>query len=585
MRPRLVVLLAALVALLTACSAALPTDPVPRPGLSVDVQPRADVQHVLQPPQPGASATDIVEGFLRANVGFAADDDVARDFLTPALASAWVPTESVLVLDGTPSLRISGEGEVTVVATVSGHIDAEGRLVERNGEVTETFGLTRLDGQWRIDGFPEGFGLWLSKTDLERAFRDTLVYYLTPRVDYFVPEQRWLPRGEGLTTAIARTQLGPVPPYLEGAVRTGSSPDVHLAVGAVPVDPVTQLATVNLQGVGLGEDVERIQRLRAQLGHALLGLSGVAAVELRLDGRALLPDEGAVNTGTDLGYVDMVRTTERALLRVGESFRLVDPVPYDLRNVPSAEADEVDLPRLSLGWTGVATTADLTELAAVSTDRTRLWRWRDGKEKVNEGIGDALTDPSYDLFGGLWVAGVTRGGGPPRVWVVEGRDLGSTARLVDVPWIDDGARITSFRVSPEGTRALLVVEGTDGRGQRLLVAGIVRDADGRPTALAEPMDAAPTLVEVGSARWASTTTLVATGRRAQDQRPLPFSVPLGGWLDDLGEQPGLVDVIPVPTGQGFAPVVRTDDGRFHTREGTRGWLRARNGDELIIPGT
>lgn len=585
MRPRLTLLLAALVVLLTACSTALPTDPVPRPGLAVDVQPRQDVQHFLQGPQQGASASDIVEGFLRANVGFAADDDVAREFLTPALASDWVPTRSVLVLDGTPTLRITGEGEVTAVASVAGHIDAEGRLVERNGEVTETFELTRLDGQWRIDGFPDDFGLWLTKTDLERAFRDTLVYYLTPRIGYFVPEQRWLPRGEGLTTAIARTQLGAVPAYLDGAVRSGSSPDVHLAVGAVPVDPVTQLATVNLQGVGLGEDTERIERLRAQLGHALLGLSGVAAVELRLDGRSLLPDEGAVNSGTDLGYVDLVRTTDRALLRVGETFTLVDPVPYDLRNLPSSETEDVELPRLDLGWTGVAATSDLSELAAVSTDRTRLWRWRDGRERVNEGIGDALTDPSYDVYGGLWVAGLTRGGGPPRVWVVEGRDLRSTARLVDVPWIDDGARITSFRVSPEGTRALLVVERADGRGQRLLVAGIVRDAEGRPTALAEPLDAAPTLVEVGSARWASTTALVATGRRAQDQRPVPFAVPLGGWLDDLGEQPGLVDVVPVPTGQGFAPVVRTDDGRFHTREGTSGWLRARNGDELIIPGT
>lgn len=586
MRRRLTLLLAALLALLTACSTNLPTDPVPQQGLAVDVQPRQDVQHFLQPPQLGATPVDIVEGFLRANVGFAADDDVARDFLTPELASAWVPTGDVLVFDGTPQLARTGEGEVTVTALVAGHIDDEGVLTERTGEVSESFELTRLDGQWRIDTFPEGFGLWLSKTDLERAFRDTVVYYLNPHLDYFVPVQRWLPRGEGLTTAVARTQLAPVPAYLEGAVRTGASPDVHLAVGAVPVEPVTQLATVNLQGAGLGEDEQRIQDLRAQLGHALLGLSGVAAVELRLDGRSLLPEaEGAVNAGSDLGYTDLVRTTERALLRVGETFTLVDPTKYDLRNLPPAENKDVELPRLGLAWTGVATTADLEEFAAVSTDRTRLWRWRDGREEVNPGIGDALTDPSYDAYGDLWVAGLARGGGAPRVWVVEGRDLSATARPIDVPWIDDSTQITDYRVSPEGTRALLVVQQADGRGQRLLVAGIVRDSEGRPTALARPVDVAPTLVEVASARWGSTSAIVATGRRVQDQRLVPFSVPLGGWLDDLGDQAGLVDVIAVPTGQSFAPVVRTDDGRFHTREGNSGWLRARNGDELIIPGT
>lgn len=585
-RRGLLVVLTALVMLLSACATALPTDPVPQPGLAVNVQPQQDVQRYLQLPQPGDSATDIVDGFLRANVGFADDEDVARSFLTPGLASAWVPTDNVLVLEGTPQTDVTSEGVVTVTSVVAGRIDSEGRLSEHSGEVVEEFTLTRLDGQWRIDGFPDGFGLWLSRADLEQAFRATTVYYLNPHLDYFVPEERWLPRGEGLTTAVARAQLSPPPPYLVGAVRTGAAPDVHLAVGAVPVDPVTQVATVNLRGTGLGEDEQRIADLRAQMGHALLGLSGVTAVELRLEGRNLLPDgEGAINSGTDLGYTDVVRHTERALLRVGEGLTLVNPIGYDLRPLPPTQTADVELPRIGMSWTGVATTADLEEFAAVSTDRTRLWRWQGGTEQVNEGIGDGLTDPSYDPFGALWVAGASRGGGEPRVWVVEGSDLKALAEPVDVPWIDETTRIVTFRVSPEGTRALLAVQRDDGRGQRLLIAGIVRDSQGRPTALAEPLEAAPTLVDIDSARWASTSTVVVTGRRVQDQRPVPFAVPIGGWLNDLGEQAGLVDVLAVPTGQGFAPVVRTDDGRFHTREGSSSWFGARNGDELIIPGT
>lgn len=585
-RPAPVAMLVTVLLVLGGCASVLPTDPVPRAGLSVDVQPNPDVQRFLQPPQPGASPTEIVEGFIRANVGFADDDDVARTFLTPSLASEWVPTRSVLVLEGTQTYQ--GEGDqVTVQTQVAGHIDGSGVLTERSGEMTRSFSLARVGGQWRIDGFPEDFGLWLTMPDLERAFRDTRIYYLDPHLDHFVPELRWLARGEGLTTAVARAQLAPVPPHLEGAVRTGASPDVRLAVGAVPVDPVTQVATVNLQGQGLGDDRERILDLRAQLGHALLDVSGVTAVELRLGSRNLLLDgEGAVNAGSDLGYTDVQLDTQRALLRVGEVFALIDPTFYNLRNLPASAASAVDLPRLGLEWTGVAATADLQELAAVSTDRTRLWRWRGGREHVNEGIGDSLTDPSYDPSGDLWVAGAARGRTAPRVWVVEDEELTSVARPVDAPWLGRGQSVQAFRVAPDGTRALLVVAEGDGQArQRLLVAGIVRNSEGRPVALAEPKAAAPTLVSVGSARWASTSEIVVTGRRVQDLRPLPFRVPLGGWIDDLGEQPGLVDVVPVPTGQGFAPVVRTEDGRFHTREGASGWFGARNGDELVIPGT
>ena len=78
--------------------------------------------------------------------------------------------------------------------------------------------------------------------------------------------------------------------------------------------------------------------------------------------------------------------------------------------------------------------------------------------------------------------------------------------------------------------------------------------------------------------------MFVSGLREQDQRLVAFEVPLGGWLEELGEQSGLVDVQAVPTGQTSTPVVKTDDGRFHTREGSTGWYDARNGDELIIPG-
>lgn len=584
---------AAAAVVLSGCSSALPTDPVPQPGLSVDVQARQDVQRILPRPQPDASQTEIVAGFLRANVGFAEDDDVAREYLTPELASAWVPTSSVVVLEGTPTVTAAEGGSVTVSAQIRGRIDEQGRLTEQpEGTTTShTFRLEPVAGEWRISSFPEGFGLWLSPQDLDTAFRPYTVYFLNPHLSLFVPDVRWLARGEGLFTSLTRAQLAPVPTYLEGAVETGSDQGVRLAMGAVPVNPDNLVATVNLEGSGLAEDEEQISQLRAQLAHSLLGLSGVTGIDLRVAGRVVGSEAGEpITTATDLGYRDARRSVDQALLRVRERVLPVDATQYDLRNL--TPEPEPDLPTIPISWTGVAASQDLSSFAAVSIDGRELWRWSQGREQVNSGIGDRLTDPSYDPHGHLWVAGVSRGsGGTARVWYSDVEDLTSVARPLDVPWIVEGERIREFRVSPDGTRALLVV-GREARDEteqvppsRLLVAGIIRDGSGRPTGLDEPLSVAPTLRSVASARWGTASELVAVGRRAADQFDQPFAVPLGGWLRQMGEQAGVDDIVPIPNGGGYGSVLRTDDGRFHTPAGRSSWEVARNGDELIIPGT
>ncbi|SOC52472.1 LpqB family beta-propeller domain-containing protein [Ornithinimicrobium cerasi] len=572
-------------AVLAGCSGTLPTDPLPQAGLPVDVQPRQDVQRVLPRPEADASITEIVRGFLRSNVGFAEDDDVARDFLTAALASEWVPTSNVLVLDGNPEITTVEPGVVSVTARVSGRIDATGRLTElpAGSTTTETFRLSPIDGQWRISAFPEDFGLWLSRSDLDQAFRSSTVLYLNPTLGLFVPDVRWLAEGEGLPTSLARAQLAPVPSHLEGAVVTGGAGDGRLTVAAVPVDPETQVATVNLQGAGISEDAERVAALRAQLAHSLLALGGIRGVDLRLAGRSLDPG-GTVTASTDLGYSDVRRSVDRALLRVQDRLVVIDPTQYDLRN---ASADlAADLPTVPISWTGLAASSSLDSLAAVSVDGTELWRWHDGEESVNPGVGDDLTHPTFDPHGLIWVAGEARGGEAARLWFVDSTDVDAVARPLDVPDLDPSERVRAFRVSPDGTRALLVVgpDGEEDRG-RLLVAGIVRDAAGQPTALAPPVPAAPTLTSVTAAHWGSATEVVVTGRRAVDESPLGFRVPLGGWLRPLGERRGLVEVLAVPTGEGYSPVARTEDGRFHTTEGSSGWYDARNGDELVIPGS
>lgn len=569
---------------LAGCSTTLPTDTTPQPGLPVDVQPRRDLQRFLTSPQQGAPPAEIVQGFLRANVGFADDEDVARRYLTGELARAWVPTSQVLVLDTSPVVSATSATTVSVTIEVAARIDAEGRLVEQPPDVapTQDFELTQVEGEWRISEFPSGFGLWLSAADLERAFRASTVYYLNPHEGVFVPDVRWLAMGEGLTTSLTRAQLSAVPPHLEGAVRTAAGEDLRLVVGAVPVDAMTQVATVNLQGSGIGEG--RARDLRAQLGHSLLALSGVNGVDVQIGGRSLEVDgDSAPVTGqSTLHYRDATSRVRLGLLRLGESLTPVDPARYDMRTTPAPE--DIDLPSIGLSWTGVAASADVADLAAVSTDRTRLRRWRDGEVHTNSGIGDQLTDPSFDRSGSLWLAGVARSDDTPRVWVIDQRDLSATARPLDTSVLRSDDRILQLRTSPDGARVLMVLGRDNSTTQRLVVAGIVRDSEGRAFGIAEPLNVAPTLRSVVTARWASVDELFAVGGSTSEARPGAFRVPLGEWIRPFGDQVGLVDIYAVPTGAESYVVIRTEDGRFHTPEGS-GWYGARNGDDLIIPGT
>lgn len=572
---------------LTACSGQLPTTSEPRPGLPVVVQAEREVEFFLSPAQDGAGAEEIVSGFLRANVGFAGANDVARSFLSSDLASGWVPTSNVLVYDGTPEFTTVGDGTVDVEVVVVGRIDSQGRLVEQvPRRVTQSFGLSLVGGEQRIRTFPEDFGLWLSRSEVERSFHAAAVYYLNSERGYFVPEVRWFADSEGLPTAVTRAQLAPVPDHLVGAVRTAATDGLRLASPAVPVSSAS-VATVNLQGSTLAQDETIAEDLQSQLAHSLLELPGVAAVELQVAGQPLrMGDlEGPITTGTELPYTDMELDVDLALLRVGEELIPVDPTQFALRNLPDEEVEDVELPSIDLSLTGVAASADLTDFAAVSVDRLSLWRWEDGATHTNAGIGDELSDPAVDSQGAFWVAGVHRSSDTPRIWVVDSESVDALARPVEADWLRDDERVESLSVSPDGSRMLMVLRELDDDGRRVLMSGIIRDANGEALGLAAPVRVAPSLVDVSTARWASSEDVLLVGERSADPAPRVFSLRLGEWLTPFGELLGLADIVAVPRTTGAEVIAQTEDGGTHTPEGERGWSAVRNADEVVVPGS
>lgn len=583
---RLATVWAVLLAVLTlgAC-AGLPTDSEPRAGQPVLGQPRPGPQARPESPRPDASQEEIVRGFLLANVGFVDSHDVARDYLTDALAASWVPTDNVVIHDGDYELTSTGDGTIEVSGDVRGVLGDEGLLTEMptGTRRTEEFALSLVSGQWRIEEFPEDFGLWLSSTDFELQFRTASIAYLSPVSDVFVPDTRWFPRDEGLPTALARAVLEPVPDYLDGAVATAVTEDMELVAGAVPVDAATATAVVNLRGPGLTDDAERTRRLWAQLTQTLTQAGGVQRVDLQINGRSVtVPEvEGPVASAAELGFTEVEAAVDYALLRVQDRLTLVDPTDYALRTVPASTPDLPRVPAVPEQWQSLSTDQAVEELAALSADRATLWRWRDGEELERPEIGADLTDPVFDRMGSLWLAGRSATG--PRVWAVDtGGGLDTVARRIDADWLGGDVVVDKLRVSPEGQRVVLELSDPAGGQHQLVMSGIVRDREGRPTGLTEPRPVADVVDSISSVAWASTTTLVVLGQRADDDIPTPYQLPLGSWLEALRAEPGADQMRAAPTLGGFEMFLVTESSDIFTLEGA-GWYSYRNGDDLVIP--
>ena len=103
------------------------------------------------------------------------------------------------------------------------------------------------------------------------------------------------------------------------------------------------------------------------------------------------------------------------------------------------------------------------------------------------------------------------------------------------PWADRDEEIVDLRISPEGTRAAVVVESEDDPAQ-LYIAGVIRDEDSQPQALGNTFrlqtDEPPNQVS-----WYSTAEILAGRVSARDRVELEligFSGPSVSFKPMLG---------------------------------------------------
>jgi hypothetical protein len=560
----------------------------------------------VNPPVHGASQDVIARDFIRAGAGFQETDEnqqvVGRLYLTPASVDRWRPTSAVTVYDTKTTLSIEHlpADQVKLTTAAVATIDETGHYRElAPGTMTSVvLTMTKVDGEWRVQLPPEGFGLWVNTDDFDRVFAAFRIHYVVPTERRLIADVRWFPSGPRVATALARAQLSAVPSYLKGVADSGLPEGAQLAVDAVNVDD-SHVATVTLTNSAQTLDPNRRRAMWAQLAATLTQAPGISAVSLEVQGVGKIPlpnIPGPVGSLTDLGYQSDVspapsvglRRTKDGVERIRpQSLDEGDPARPSIQ--PTKGGDEpLKIPD---AYVDLALSPDGTDIAAVSRSRAELVRWRGTTAITVPPFAAQLTNPSYDAHGRLWVAGKAQA--QTRIWTFDASVAQPTPPLaVGATWLD-GRDVINVAVSPDASRAAVLSKLPNDTDYRLDVAGILRGTNGEPASLAAPYRQAEPLTRFSDLVWLDSMALAVLAQAKEGDPLRPFQLDIGGGVGlrrvgQLSLQDSLIPEVPgarsITSRGGIRGLIVMTDRGAQIRVG-KVWDEVPGVSEVVVAGT
>ena len=507
----------ALVLLLPACS----TVPSSSPVVQITQAPARPVDEIgIEPavPEPGATPDDVVRGFIDAAASTRQGHPVAREHLATEPAGTWSDEAGMTVISPDYATVTTEAGSVAVSASIVGMVDERG-VFSVGGEerFTREYTLEQVEGEWRITNPPDG--LVIAEPDFERLYDERAAYFLDPTGQRVVPDPRHLIRGAAQpTTLVQRVLEGPSAALAPGvrnplagvqlrSAVTVRGQEATVELRALATDPEPQLAQICAQLVWTLTQLQPIHSVVVRVDGAEVDLEGVPAEQTVDDWASLDPDAVPVD-----GVGHYVSGGALRTVTAGE------PVPGPAGTGAYALA--------GAAVAADARTGELSFLVGVRADPggATLLAGPYGGELVPVLNGVTLTVPSV---------AATR----EEAWVV--RDGTSVVRVpagappqpVSAPTLPGLGLATALRLSPDGVRAAVVMEGPEGLA--LYVGTVVRDEDGS-VALRDLRDIAPSLSQVADVAWRDSDTLLVLAGDAGEDRIVPYAVGVDGW--------GLTDV-------------------------------------------
>ena len=505
--------LLAFVLVLPACS----TVPNNSPTVQITQAPARQVDEIgIEPlaPEPGETPDDIVRGFIDAAASTRQGHPVARQHLAGQASGTWSDEAGINIISADYATVTTVAGSVTVSANLVGTVDERGVFTVGGSEpFRREFTLEQVEGEWRITN--PGDGLLIAEPDFERLYDERAAYFLDQTGQRVVPDPRHLIRGEAQPTALVQRLLeGPSAALAAGVHNPLSGLQLRSSVTVRG-----QQATVDLRGLAT-DAAPQLAQICAQLVWTLAQPQlSIRSVVVRIDGEQVeLEGVPAEQTVDDWASLDP------------------DAVPVDgvghylsggaLHTVTAGEPAPGPAGTGVYGLTGAAVAAD-----ARTGELSFLVGVRSGPGGASLVAGPYGGELAPVLDAGsfsLPSVAATR----EEAWVVrDGTSVvrvlaGAPPQAVNAPTLFGLGRADVLRLSPDGARAAVVVEGP--QGLALYVGTVVRAEDGS-VALRDLRDVAPSLSQVADVAWGDSDTLLVLAGDARDDRIAPYSVGVDGW--------------------------------------------------------
>lgn len=536
------------------------------------------VRIAAEPPRPGASPAQIVQGFLDAMSTYQVGFPLAKEFLSADAESSWDPTQSpIQVYDShdigpsDPADDEADEGEVRFTARSFATIEASGQYVVAPPDTELVVGLSLVQeaGEWRIAVPPPG--LLITTLDLENDYSPYVTHYPSPTGDVLVPDAVWLPsRGLGLPTILTQTLVDGPTAALDGAVANAFPPGTVVS----RVDIRGGIATVDLDGPVAETDEQTRRTMAAQLAYTLTAIPGLNGIALTSGGDELgIADLPAVVERDDLltfdplaglGSPSAYALADGRLVRVdpatGDTARVAGPLGVDASTVRS-----------------VAVSLDESAVATVTANGRQVTTQRFGASGLGPQsyTGSDLTAPSWDRYLNLWVADRVSEDAT-RVYLI---DPEGTLVLVEAPLLDT-VNVLALRVAPDGARAAATVRTESGE-TALLFLRIERSATGVTLAATEGRaEIAPALGAVSNPAWAGPTELAVVV--TAPQRPAqPIVVSIDGSAEAPEAVTGIASIAAFPEQLMLAI---SQDGTLRRQVSPISWVTLGDGTAVTYPG-
>ena len=495
-----------MVVLLTGC-AQLPTSGPVSSGPVVEVGGGEDFAfYTPSGPELDADQTEIVSGFINAHIGPQNDYAIAREFLTEDFSATWNPQEEVLIRSSSPTYESLGDSRQRVTVRTIATVDQYGeyRSMEEVEQRSLFFNLVREDGEWRIDSAPNL--TVVSSPVFSVVFQSYPIYFFDRGYRYLVPDVRWFPIRSSSPTRMIRALLNGPSEWLSDAVRSAIPEETSLTIDSVPINDAN--AEVDLSSQALSADASMRSLMKAQIDKTLTSLPTVSSVQILIDRnpqeiQAITPVQLSSSPGAP------VMLSDTSVYRINGSTAI--PVAGSSTHV------------LRLQPSSVALSESNQTLALANEEGLHIANL-DSNESLVIDPRPMILKPHFDADDYLW-----------SVSAEGGVNVYKDGQLTTLLEQDSQTRV-DFALSPEGSRLAEIVVIDDVR--KLQIRGVIRDSEGKPRALTDPLavrSARPELVS-----WLGESQLALVERSVTDSTILSVSS-LQGETEDAVTPPVTIE--------------------------------------------